>query len=121
MMKQLRGIRGATTVTHNTESDILKETQILFQQMIDANNLNEDDVPSIIFSSTADLTAVHPAKAARMLGWTTTALMGMQEIEIDGMLPRCIRILVHWHTDTPPQDVRHIYLNEAVSLRPDRV
>lgn len=120
-MKQLRGIRGATTVTANTEDQIIKETKILFQQIIDANNLTEDDVPSIIFSATADLTAVHPAKAARMLGWTQTALMGMQEIEIDGMLPLCIRVLIHWHTDTPPQNIRHIYLNEAVILRPDRV
>ncbi len=120
-MKQLRGIRGATTVTTNTEDAILQATHTLFQQIIDANNLQEDDVPSVFFSSTADLTAVHPAKAARMLGWTTTALMGMQEIEIDDMLPRCIRILVHWYTDIPPQNIRHIYLNEAVILRPDRV
>lgn len=120
-MKQLRGIRGATTVSANTKEAIIEGTKALFQQLIDANNIKEDDVPSIIFSATADLTAVHPAKAARMLGWTQTALMGMQEIEIDGMLPRCIRVLIHWHTDTPAQDIRHIYLNEAVILRPDRV
>lgn len=120
-MKQLRGIRGATTVTANTEDEIIQETKILFQHIIDANTITEEDVPSIFFSTTADLTAVHPARGARELGWTQTALMGMQEIEIDGMLPRCIRILVHWYTDTPLEDIRHIYLNEAVILRPDRV
>ncbi|NOK85722.1 MAG: chorismate mutase [Chloroflexi bacterium AL-W] len=119
-MMYVRGVRGAITVTADEEHIILEATQALLQAMINANDINEDEVASVFFTATPDLTAVYPARAARILGWTQTALMGMQEMAVRGGLPHCIRILIHWNTAKAPQEIEHIYLNDAVSLRPDR-
>ena len=66
--------------------------------LIEANGIDEDDVASVIFTTTPDLTAAYPAKAARDMGWTQVALMGCQEMDVPGGLPRCIRVLIHWNT-----------------------
>jgi chorismate mutase len=116
-----RGIRGATTVTLNQREAIVEATVELLEQIIAANDVREPDVASVIFTMTADLDAVYPAVAARRLGWTHTALLCQQEMAIAGSLPRCIRVLVHWNTDRPIDQIRHIYLREAQALRPDLV
>ncbi|MBZ0276492.1 MAG: chorismate mutase, partial [Anaerolineae bacterium] len=77
-MSMMRGVRGATTVDGNTAEAILAATRELLQVMIDANGIEEADVASVIFTSTPDLNAVYPAKAARQLGWRQTSLMGCQ-------------------------------------------
>ena len=87
--------------------------------MIEANEIDEDDVASVIFTTTPDLTAAYPAKAARDLGWTQVALMGCQEMAVPGGMPRCIRVLIHWNTPKGNAELRHIFLREAVALRPD--
>jgi chorismate mutase len=119
-MMFMRGVRGAITVTSDDEQSILEATTALLKAMIDTNGIQESDVASVIFTTTPDLTAVFPAKAARELGWTQTALMGMQEMPVRDALPLCIRILIHWNTTKDSKDIHHIYLNEAVNLRPDR-
>jgi chorismate mutase len=116
-----RGIRGATTVTLNQREAIVEATVELLEQIIAANDVREPDVASVIFTMTADLDAVYPAVAARRLGWTHTALLCQQEMAVAGSLPRCIRVLVHWNTDRPIDQIRHIYLREAQALRPDLV
>ncbi len=116
-----RGIRGATTVTLNQREAIVEATVELLEQIIAANDVREPDVASVIFTMTADLDAIYPAVAARRLGWTHTALLCQQEMAIAGSLPRCIRVLVHWNTDRPIDQIRHIYLREAQALRPDLV
>jgi len=120
-MTACRGIRGATTVTLNQREAILEATGELLEQIIAANGVREADVASVIFSVTPDLDAVYPAVAARRLGWTHTALLCQQEMAIAGSLPRCIRVLVHWNTDRPIDEIQHIYLREAQALRPDLV
>lgn len=112
------GLRGATTATANTSEDILQETQKLLQALIESNKLTEDQVVSIIFTTTPDLTAEFPAKACRIMGWNQTALLGAVEADVPHGLPLCIRILIHAYLDSPAQ---HVYLNEAVRLRPDLV
>ncbi len=116
----MRGIRGATTATANTREAILEATRELLQALIRDNHLSEDDVASILFTVTPDLSAAFPTRAARELGWTHTALLDAQAPPVDGDLPRCIRVLIHWNTDQPASDIRHIYLREAQDLRPDR-
>ncbi len=74
----------------------------------------------MIFSTTPDLTAEVPARAARELGWVETGIMCLAEMDADGGLPRCIRVLVHWNTERRPDQVRHVYLHAAAALRPDR-
>ncbi len=116
-----RGIRGAITVETNTENAILSATRTLLEQIVAANELIIGDIASVTFTATADLDAVYPAVAAREMGWTHTPLLCMQELAVQGSLPRCIRVLVHWNTERPPDEIRHVYLGEARKLRPDLV
>ena len=116
----MRGVRGATTVLSDGTEEILQATRQLLGAILEANpNLQPADLASALFTLTDDLRAVYPARAARPLGWTEVPLMCAREIAVPGSLPRCIRVLLHWNTDLPQSQVRHIYLNEAVSLRPD--
>jgi len=116
-----RGLRGATTVEHNEPAEIVAGTVDLLRAMIDANGLRPADVASAIFTVTPDLNAAYPALAARELGWTQVALMCATEIAVPGSLPLCIRVLIHWNTDRPQGELRHVYLHGATVLRPDLV
>lgn len=115
----VRGIRGATTVESNSVEEILTATQELLAAIVTANNVNPEDVASAIFTVTPDLNATFPARAAREFGWHHVPLLDAAEIEAGTGLPRTIRTLIHWNTDRPIYDIRHIYLRDAVQLRPD--
>jgi chorismate mutase len=116
----VRGIRGATTVERDTPQNILAATRELLAAMIEANRIELDDVASALFTTTPDLSGDYPARAARELGWGTVPLLGATEMHVPGALPRCIRVLLHVNTGTPPGSIKHIYLREARALRPDR-
>jgi chorismate mutase len=116
----VRGVRGATTAEANTREDILTATRELLCLMIEANHIQPEDVASAIFTTTIDLDADYPALAARALGWHDVALMCMHEMNVPQGLKHCIRILLHWNTEVAAQDVKHVYINGAVNLRPDR-
>ncbi len=117
----VRGIRGATTCDANPQS-VLNATSELLQAILAANpSLQTADIASAWFTVTPDLQVVHPARAARDLGWTDVPLMCGLEIDVPGSLPRCVRVLIHWNTDLPQTAIQHIYLREAVKLRPDLV
>ena len=115
-----RGVRGATTVKENNREAILSATRELLTQMIEANDIQADDVASAIFTTTADLNSEYPALAARQLGWQDVALLCAQEIAVPNSINHCIRILLHWNTEKLASEIRHIYINDAVNLRPDR-
>lgn len=115
----MRGVRGAITADDNTCEAILEATTELLHQLIDANDIQEEEVASVLFTTTPDLTACYPARAARDLGWTQVALMGFQEINVPGGLPKCIRILIHWNTTRRLDEVNHVFLRGAEVLRPD--
>ena len=115
----VRGIRGATTVESNSVEAILTATQELLAAIVTANNVNPEDVASAIFTVTPDLNAAFPARAAREFGWHHVPLLSAVEIETNEGLPRTVRTLIHWNTERPIYDVRHIYLRDAVRLRPD--
>ena len=117
----LRGVRGAITVDENSGEAILAATRELLASLIEANGIEEDEVASVFFSSTSDLTATFPASAARELGWRTVALMGMQELDVPHGLNRCIRVLLHWNTCRRQDEMQHRFLRGAVVLRPDLV
>ena len=117
----IRGVRGATTVESNANQAILEATQELLGIMIERNDIVEDDVASVLFSATPELDDTFPAKAARMMGWTRTALMGFQEADVKHGLPMCIRVLIHWNTDKSLDQIQHVFLRKAVVLRPDLV
>lgn len=115
-----RGVRGATTCEENSREAILVATREMLQLLIEANDLQPDDIASAIFSTTPDLTAEFPAVAARELGWLNTALLCGHEMAVPGSLPRCIRVLVHWNTTRSAAEVVHVYIQGATNLRPER-
>lgn len=114
-----RGVRGAITVTANDGDQILQATRELLETVTRLNDINPDDVASVYFTTTTDITATYPALAARQMGWQDVALMCGHEMEVPGGLPRCVRILIHWNTNKSAQEIAHVYLREAVTLRPD--
>ena len=116
-----RGVRGAITASENSEEAILAATCELLTAIVAANNINPGDIASIYFTATIDLNATYPALAARQLGWLDVALLCGQELEVPDSLRRCIRVLLHWNTGKSAKEVIHVYLGEAVILRPDRV
>ena len=114
-----RGVRGATTVESNSREDILTGTRQLLALMIRQNGIEPHDVGSAIFSSTVDLNAEFPALAARQLGWLDVPLLCTNEVDVPGSLRKCVRILVQWHTNKSQDEIRHVYIKDAIKLRPD--
>jgi chorismate mutase len=115
-----RGIRGATTAADNTREAILEATRDLLIRLIEANDLCAEDIASVIFSTTSDLNAEFPAVAARELGWLDTALLCTHEMAVPGSLARCIRVMIHWNTTRRADEIAHIYIRAASTLRPER-
>ena len=117
----VRGLRGATIAQANTAEAIRCATRELMLALVAANpQLHPDDMASIIFTCTPDLTAEPPARAVRDLGWGQVALMCVTEMDTPAGLRYCIRVLIHWNTDKKAADIRHVYLHSAAQLRPDR-
>ena len=118
----VRGIRGATVVECDEPTAIWVATRELLIEIQTANpSLNTVDLASIWFSATPDLKSAYPAAAARQMGWTDVPLMCVQEMAVPDSLARCIRVLLHWNTELPQEAVRHVFLGEAATLRPDLV
>ncbi|MEC0372113.1 chorismate mutase [Paenibacillus chibensis] len=115
-----RGIRGATTVLHNDEREILDETVLLMREIVERNQVNPEDICSVWITLTQDLDAAFPAKAIRQLdGWELVPLMCSVEVPVKGSLPRCIRLMVQVNTEKSQSEIKHVYMNEAKKLRPD--
>lgn len=118
----IRGVRGATTVTEDSNEQVLQETARLVKEMIKANDIEPDRIASVIISTTTDISSAFPARAVRsMEGWTYVPVMCTHEMNVPGALEKCIRLLMHVNTEKGQQDIQHIYLNDATQLRPDLV
>ncbi|GIP37464.1 chorismate mutase AroH [Paenibacillus sp. J31TS4] len=116
----VRGIRGATTVERNEETEILQAAAELLQEIVARNGIRTEEIASVWVTSTHDLTAAFPAKAIRQMpGWELVPVMCSLEIPVEPSLPKCIRVMAHVNTDKKQDEIRHVYLNNAVSLRPD--
>lgn len=118
----IRGIRGATTVLADEPELILQATRELLEEMLEENGrMQPEDVASAFFTVTDDLASTFPAQAARQMGWSLVPMLCAREIPVANSLPRVIRVLVHWNTDIPQDGITHVYLRDAVKLRPDLV
>lgn len=116
----VRGVRGATTVENNDAQEITIETKHLIDKMIEMNAIEAEHVAQVIISVTNDIDAVFPAKAMRQLeGWQYVPVMCTREIPVPGSLPKCIRVMMTVNTTKSQRDIHHIYLKNAISLRPD--
>ena len=116
-MTKVRGIRGATTAETNSKEAILGATRELLHRLIEANDIDADDVAAAIFTTTHDLNAEFPALAARQIGWDHVALMCGHEMLVPDATTQCIRVLVLINTEKTPQEMSNIYLGGAVNLR----
>ena len=115
----VRGVRGATTADANDRESILTAARQLLALMIRLNGIQTADVASAIFTVTKDLDSEFPALSARQLGWLDVPLLCSYEISVPGGLQKCIRILVHWNTERAQKMIQHVYIKDAVKLRPD--
>ena len=120
-MIRCRGIRGATTVASNEREQILTATRDLLTRLIARNDVALEDIAAVYFTVDDDLDAEYPALAARQLGWTETALLCAREIPVPhAAVRRCIRVLLLANTERALGEIRHVYLREAIALRPTR-
>lgn len=115
----LAAIRGATTLDADTREEIVMRSQELVLALFEKNSLDPDDVVSIVFTSTPDVTAEFPAIAVRELGHSQIPLLCAREMAVKDAIRLCIRCLVHADVKGSRRDVQHVYLREAQKLRPD--
>lgn len=115
----VRALRGAIQLEVDERVHLLEGVRQLFQEMLTANALDQDDLVSVLFTATPDLVSEFPAVAARELGMTDVPLMCAQELDIAGSLPRVVRILAYAETELTKPEIKHVYLGGAAALRQD--
>lgn len=120
LMTKVRAIRGATTVEVNTKEAMSDAVSELLTDIETRNQLDYEDVISVIFTVTTDLDAVFPAAIARERPhWTNVPLLDIQQMQVRGSLEKCIRVLIYLNTAKPQSEMYHSYLRKAENLRPD--
>ena len=117
--RAVRAIRGATTLDADTREDVFARVTELLRVIVAENEVAHDDLISMIFTATPDIRSCFPATAARELGFDDVPLLGAQELDVDGALPLCVRVMMHVESDRSRADIRHAYLHGAVALRRD--
>ena len=117
--RKMRAVRGATTVEKDDADLVVSATRELLATLAERNAFAPEQVISAIFTVTPDITSEFPARAARELGWVDVPLLCAMEIPTERGLAHCIRVLLHIETELPRSALRHVYLRDAVELRPD--
>ena len=115
----VRAIRGATQLVADDRAEMAEAVVELLTEMFGRNDLSTDDLISIVFTSTSDLHAEFPAAAARELDLGDVPLICAQELDVDGALPRVVRVMAHVETPRARSEVVHVYLRGAEVLRRD--
>ena len=115
----VRGLRGATTVDADTVDQVTERSQELMREIMARNGLVEDDIVSVLFTATADVTSAFPATAVREIGFGAVPLLCAAEIAVPGSMPVCIRVLLHVYTTRSRAEIHHVYLHGAQGLRDD--
>ena len=115
----VRAVRGATQLVSDSREEMLDRVAEMVTEVMAANRLGVDDFISVIFTATSDLVAEFPAYAARQLGFGEIPLLCARELEIDGSMPRVVRMLAHVESDLPRSEITHVYLHGAAALRKD--
>ena len=115
----MRAVRGATQIERDDRDVVLDAAGELVRAVLDRNGILPDDLISVIFTATPDITSEFPAYAARRLGITDVPLLCATEIDVPGAMPRVLRLLAHFETERPRSEIRHVYLRGAAGLRTD--
>jgi chorismate mutase len=119
MSPAMRALRGATTVEVDEKEHLFERVVALLEELFDRNDIDHDDVVSVIFTATDDVHSAFPAEAARKFGLGDVPLLCARELDVEGATPRCIRVLIHLTTTRSRAELRHIYLEGARGLRDD--
>ncbi len=114
-------VRGAITIDADTPDEVVKHTTRLLETLYERNDLSHDEIVSVLFTATPDISSIAPAVAARTFGLTEVPLICTQEMAVDGALGMCVRLLAHLDTTKSKSDLRHVFLRGAVVLRPELV
>lgn len=115
----VRAVRGATQLEDDVREHMLERVAEMVVDVMECNDLAVDDFISVIFTATSDLVSEFPAYAARRLGFGEVPLICARELEVEGSMPRVVRMLAHVETDLPRADITHVYLHGAAALRSD--
>jgi monofunctional chorismate mutase len=115
----VRAARGAIAVNEDSPPRLLEATERLLRAMLERNRVETKDLISVLFTATEDLSSAFPAEAARRMGLGAVPLMCAREIPVVGAMPSVVRVLMHFHTDLALNEVQHVYLDGAETLRDD--
>jgi chorismate mutase len=115
----MRAVRGAIQLDHDEREHLLAGVRELLTKIMDGNGIHPDDLVSVLFTATPDLVSAFPAEAARELGLRDVPLICARELDVAGALPRTVRLLAHMETGLAREDVYHVYVGGAGSLRED--
>jgi chorismate mutase len=116
-MSGVCALRGATTIASDEAAAVLGATEELLRALMERNALSSDDIISVLFTATPDVTAEFPAVAARRIGLSNVPLMCAVEMNVPGAVPRCIRVLMHVGSQRDRNELEDVYLHEARTLR----
>src|ERR1700685_448638 len=105
----VRRVRGATTVDEDTVAQVTERSQELMREIMASNDLVEDDIISVLFTATADVTSTFPSPAMGESGFGPAPLLCAAEIAGPGAKPLCIRVLLHVYTTRSRDEIRHVY------------
>lgn len=119
MSTSVLALRGAITLERDEREHLLERVRRLLAEMLERNDVAHDDLISILFTATPDVHSVFPAVAAREMGLGDVPLICAQELDIEGAMPLCIRVMMHLVTDRDRSQLRHVYLEQARGLRDD--
>ncbi len=115
----VRGLRGATTVDADSVEQVTARSQELMLKIMERNGLTEEEIISVLFTATGDVTSIFPATAVREIGFGAVPLLCAAEIAVPGSMPLCIRVLLHVYTTRSKDEIHHVYLHGAQVLRDD--
>ena len=119
MPPAVRALRGATTIDVDNSEQIHERVKALLAELFERNDVDKDDLISLLFTATEDITSMFPATAARAFGLGDVPLLCARELSVEGGTPLCIRVLVHLTTERSRQELHHVYLEGARGLRDD--
>jgi chorismate mutase len=116
---KVRAARGAIVVAEDTAASVHASTGKLLASLLERNDVEHDDLISILFTVTDDLRSAFPAEAARRMGMGDVPLLCAREIPVAGAMPSVVRVLMHFHSERALDQVTHVYLDGAEKLRDD--
>lgn len=119
MGERIRAVRGAITLDQDTKEQVIERTGLVLRRLVEENGIAQDDLVSIMFTATPDIRSEFPAAAARAMGLNQVPLLCAQELDVDGAVPKCIRVLVYFYTSRGIDELRPVYLEGAKPLRAD--